>query len=100
MSEKKKLTVGRIVNYHVSDNDSQELKNNFVAGEVLPAIIVRVWSEETVNLKIFTDGPVDVWKTSVLQGDGQGNWSWPIIGAPQASTQDNTNPNTPPPPRP
>lgn len=100
MSEKRNATVGRIVNYHVSENDSPELKNNFVVGEVLPAIIVRVWTGETVNLKVFTDGPVDVWKTSVVNGEAEGNWSWPVIGTPQAAIQDNTNPNNPPPPRP
>ena len=77
MSETVKMpSVGRIVHYHVSETDSPEMRSNYA--ETLPAIIVQVWGETTVNLKVFTDGPVDVWKTSVMLGDDPGHWSWPV----------------------
>lgn len=70
-----KLTVGRIVHYQVASVDDANIKHNHV--ELLPAVVVRVWSETTVNLKVLTDGPVDVWKTSIVQGDEPGQWNWP-----------------------
>lgn len=65
-------------------------------GEVRPAIIVRVWTPQTVNLLIFLDGDNDkfvgadgwemvpghvLWKTSVPYAedtpDGPGaSWNW------------------------
>ncbi len=38
------LAVGRIVNFVMAN------------GEIRPAIIVRVWSETCVNLRVFLDG--------------------------------------------
>lgn len=79
MSEQVKPTVGRIVNYYPSKNDP-----NHNSAEVLPAIIVRVWSNEVVNLKVINDGEVDFWKTSVaLLPEDTFNpngsmWSWPV----------------------
>ena len=67
--------IGDIVLYWVDPTDSPELRNNHA--QVLPAVIVQVWTEETVNLKVFTDGPVDVWKTSVVFGTDEGHWSRP-----------------------
>ena len=69
-------TVGRIVHYHVADHDSAELRNNGV--KLLPAVVTRTFADSnTVNLKIFADGPDDFWKTSVTMGEGPGQWSWP-----------------------
>lgn len=68
-------TIGRIVIYKVGKEDQSELHSIDV--KELPAVIVRVWTETCVNLKILTDGPVDVWKTSVVQGTGEYSWSWP-----------------------
>lgn len=74
-----KPSVGRIVHYVLSESESSpELKNNNAT--VLPAVIVRVWSETCVNLKVSVDGhQVDVWKTSVLFSEEPkpGFWSWP-----------------------
>lgn len=68
-------TVGRIVHYRpIAD----EFKNN--EADLAPAIVVRVWGPDTVNLRIFTDGGEVIWKTSVVQGDGAGQWSWPPRG--------------------
>jgi hypothetical protein len=84
-----KPTVGRIVSYHLADHDSDAIKSNFskdaegnwYGNPVLPAVIVRVWSDTCVNLKVLTDGPVDGWKTSVNIADEnnkEGFWSWPV----------------------
>lgn len=74
----KKLTVGRIVHYHVGDNDPDELKYNHA--ETLPAIVVTVFSDDCANLKVLPDGPAAaIWRTSVVQGGGRGQWSWPEL---------------------
>ena len=70
-----KPTIGRIVLYRVRPDDPPELRNN--RAEVLPAIITAVFSDTVVNLKIFTDGSVDVWHTSRSLGSELGQWSWP-----------------------
>lgn len=89
MSEQKQPSVGRIVHYHVGAFDGPEMRHNHTEEEDLPAVIVRVWSDTCVNLKVFTDGPTDVWKTSVLLGDKPGEWGWPIYVPPV------TKPETP-----
>jgi hypothetical protein len=87
-----KPTVGRTVHYFPGESDSENIKNNFSEGEigslksaVLPAVIVRVWSDNCVNLKVITDGPVDEWKTSVqlqLSSEQKYCWAWPDIERP------------------
>lgn len=89
----KKPTIGRIVNYHttVKDKKLMELSNDNVV-DILPAVIVNVWSDECLNLKVITDGNSrDLWKTSVNNFNTvekfntveSGFWSWPeIIGEP------------------
>lgn len=68
--------IGQIVLYHVSPTNAPDLTHNHTEHEDLPAIIVRVWSDTCVNIKVITDGPVDVWKTSVVLGDQPGEWSY------------------------
>jgi hypothetical protein len=68
-----KPTIGRIVIYKYSENCSHQN-----GSDECPAMIVRVWSDTTVNLKLIEDGPINSWKTSVIQGDGKGNWQWPV----------------------
>ncbi len=46
-----------------------------VHGEIYPAIITAVHSDECVNLGIFTN--VYWTETSVLRGDGPRKWQWP-----------------------
>ena len=70
-----KPSVGRVVHYQVAGHDSDDIRYNYA--KILPAIIVRVWSDTCVNLKVFTDGPNDGWKTSVVLGNEPGQWSWP-----------------------
>lgn len=65
-------TIGRIVIYRYTEICSH---GNFA--EVCPAVVVRVWSDTCVNLKLLEDGNRNEWKTSVLQGDGKGQWQWP-----------------------
>lgn len=45
----------------------------------LPAVVVAVWGETCVNLKVITDGNLDLWVTSSQKGDNLGNWNYPII---------------------
>jgi hypothetical protein len=66
--------IGRIVHFRVPEDTKPKV--NFA--ETLPAIVVRVWSNGVVNLKVITDGPSDLWITSVLQGDKEGQWTWPV----------------------
>lgn len=71
-----KPTIGRIVIYHVSESDHSDLRTN--SAQHCPAIVVAVWGESCVNLKVFGDGDrAPVWKTSVMLGDQPAQWSWP-----------------------
>ncbi|MBL8820811.1 MAG: hypothetical protein JNL58_32640, partial [Planctomyces sp.] len=57
---------------------------NVKAGDVCPAIIVRTWGTDAhsaVNLRVFTDGPKDIWVTSAsynpeVTSKGR-HWHWP-----------------------
>ena len=75
-----KPSIGRIVIYKYSESEKCQHTNG--ATEV-PAVIVRVWSDACVNLKLIEDGPQDSWRTSRLlytgpeSGDGSGQWRWP-----------------------
>lgn len=84
-------TIGRIVQYKLTEQDKTNLReasgftgryNNIP--EVLPAIIVAVWSETTINIQVFIDGHSStMWKTSTQLGDGLGQWNWPVIPKPE-----------------
>lgn len=71
-----KPTIGRTVIYRFPDHEQIPL-NNYA--EVAPAVITRVWTDDCVNLKVLADGPFDLWKTSVTQGDGPHQWKWPEL---------------------
>lgn len=75
--------VSRIVNYIIASGPA--------AGQVRPAVIVRVWDdkpteESLVNLQVFTDDSNDgldriTWRTSVHQdktGKTPGTWHEPV----------------------
>jgi hypothetical protein len=47
--------------------------------ELLPAVVVAVWGPTTLNLKVIRDGEGELWVTSVLEGEHEGNWEWPRI---------------------
>ena len=87
------LIEGRMVHYVISDMDAEAINrrrsdymhnakvewpagaqahvgNHVMAGEHLPAVVVRVWSgefgdEPGVNLQVFLDGNDQYWATSV-----------------------------------
>ncbi|MBN3993884.1 MAG: hypothetical protein HWQ36_26220 [Nostoc sp. NMS2] len=80
------LTEGRIVHYVLPDGRS--------AGQVRPAIVVRVWRDVSPdliaqgysNLQVFTDGDNDypgagmtIWATSKVYSENHepGTWHWP-----------------------
>ena len=64
--------IGQIVHYELTDYDANIIRRQHAssrlnmpqAGDVYPAIIVRVWSETCVNLRVVLDGTVDYWVTS------------------------------------
>ena len=70
------LHVGKIVHYILGDGPSK--------GECRPAIVVKIWNEETgsAQLIVFMDGTNDglipgdffLWATSVLPGKSGGEW--------------------------
>lgn len=75
-----KPSIGRIVIYKLTEEDkeiSRKAGDN-VTDEV-PAIIVNVWSDTCLNLRVFVDGNYTWWKTSTPEGDQPGNWHWPVI---------------------
>jgi hypothetical protein len=54
--------------------------NPVEAGDVYPAIVVRRWSDvptSVIQLQVFLDGNDTFWATSVAEGDGERQWSWP-----------------------
>lgn len=68
-------TIGRIVHFNVP----KDMKPKVNYADKLPAMIVRVWSNDCVNLKIITDGMEDIWQTSVLKGTEVNQWEWPEV---------------------
>ena len=72
-----KPTIGRIVRYRTTEEDRESMrKNHQNVQEELPAIIVAVWSDTCVNLKVLLDGEGDMWVTSSSQGNDEMNWNW------------------------
>lgn len=74
-------SVGRIV--HVLMDPTM---NN--GADVAPAIITRVWSDTTVNLRVLADGDSTLWRTSSIYTPDLGTvpaddptrlnrWAWP-----------------------
>lgn len=75
-----KPSVGRIVHYQPGDHELAAMSeggNPIESGTWLAAVVVRVWSDTCVNLRVFTDGPSTPWVTSATLGDGEYNWRWP-----------------------
>lgn len=85
VKNKMKPTIGRIVHYFPTDKERDALALlRCNTQNVLPAIIVAVWTNTTINVKVFIDGAhEDLWKTSVVKFEGgdtenqQGKWDWP-----------------------
>jgi len=81
-----KPTIGRIVIYKLTTALKEQLRENNKGEwlvniqDTLPAMIVAVWNDTCVNLKVFVDGHIkDLWITSAVQGDQEGQWNWPKI---------------------
>ena len=105
---KLKPSVGRILHYRLTASDAEAINrrrtthtsirerlqaeppawpagaqahmgNPAEEGQVLPLVVVRVWSEDTgcLNGPVLLDGNDALWVTSALPGTGNGNWSWP-----------------------
>lgn len=80
-----KPSVGRIVLVKLDEQTSAAMSGNhskeWGALDVAPAIIVRVWTDTCVNLKVFSDGFNDVWITSVSFDESENplprTWHWP-----------------------
>lgn len=75
-------TIGRIVVYKLTTHDLDAIRaqgsNNPNNGALeAPAVVVRVFGENCVNLRVLVDGKESLWATSRLQGDGEGQWQWP-----------------------
>lgn len=79
-----KPTIGRIVIYNSTNEQLKAMESSYKntgkscnVQSKLPAIIVAVWSDFMVNLKVITDGQDDLWVTSSHYGTGAGEWQWP-----------------------
>lgn len=89
-----KPSIGRIVHYTLSEGDVARIndlvpqsdhpghirRNTVSAGEVYPAMVVRVFNGMTssnVNLQVFLDGAAAYWATSRTEGPDAGCWAWP-----------------------
>lgn len=81
-------TIGRVVHYTLTDYDvtylqalnSDESLGNTRVGQVVPAVIVAVWSPTLVNLHVLLDAPLAYWATSRALADEEhtaGRWRWP-----------------------
>ena len=73
---------GRIVLYRLNDYDRVVLKeagadNPNNGADEAPAMIVRVFSDTCINLRVFVDGREPLWVTSKTPGDDEGQWRWP-----------------------
>lgn len=80
-----KPTIGRIVVYNTTELDRnlmREVKANVQIQ--LPAIIVATFENSSYqnnesDLKVLLDGVGELWGTSIPQGDGEGQWNFPVI---------------------
>lgn len=83
-------TVGRTMHYTLNAGDVARIEyarqqginegNNVTVGDVLPAVVTRVWGEgegTLLNLQVFLDGPDSLWVTSRPFGEDPGCWTWP-----------------------
>ncbi len=73
-----KLAIGRVVHFVLPEGPN--------VGQCRPGFVVRVWSQESCNLQVFTDtgptqrendqmGPI-LWETSVLHNQNRTAGTW------------------------
>lgn len=81
-------TIGRIVIFHTTKQDQATMQVNNTSGcsnirEELPAMIVGINKSGdaiiSINLKVELDGHGQLWKKSVVEGNEEGQYSWPVI---------------------
>jgi len=87
------IKIGDVVVYKPTPEEKTFMREtyNCNVAEELPAFVVAVWSQDCVNLKVMYDGAVDdLWKTSVPQGWGDGQWHMHITEG-TVFWNDNTN---------
>lgn len=78
---------GRIVLFTLGEFDAQRINarrderpnsgNRVREGDVLPALVVRVWPSNLINAQVFLDGDDTLWVTSRAEGSTPGSWAWP-----------------------
>jgi hypothetical protein len=69
--------------------DQRHVGNAALPGDVFPMLITRIWgldldiqastAERLVNGQVFLDGNDVLWATSVHEGDGERQYSWPVV---------------------
>ncbi|MEU3979583.1 hypothetical protein AB0F77_05645 [Streptomyces sp. NPDC026672] len=95
-------TIGRTVHYRVTQYDAERINkrrkdayksgayaeengtiahvgNDVAEGQIFPAVVVRVWSGDLVNLQVLMDGNDTYWATSRSEGEDPGQWAWPKV---------------------
>ncbi|UXX97676.1 hypothetical protein N7U49_21865 [Streptomyces sp. AD2-2] len=95
-------TIGRIVHYRATEYDAEQINrrrtdayksgayaeengaiahtgNDVAEGQIFPALVVRVWSGDLVNLQVHLDGNDVLWATSRSVGENPGQWEWPEV---------------------
>ena len=73
-------TLGSIVHYRPDATQREawsKLGNSVDPGELVAAVIVAVWSDECVNLRVMLDGEATPWVTSATLGEDEYQWRWP-----------------------
>lgn len=81
-------SLGRVVIVKLSESQLAQIPNRNSGATECPAIIVRVWSDTCVNLQCLLNGPHQLWITSVVLGDGDGQWHWPVFVPPHLTLSD------------
>lgn len=74
-----KLRLGKIVNYHPTPSEMgrmRELPSICNIKEELPAMIVAINDDGSVNLKVMLDGQGGHWAQSVKKGSDTGEWDF------------------------
>jgi len=71
-----KPSLGRIVLLRLDDQLVKQM-GSVQYDRIAPAMIVKVWSDTCVNLKVLGDGPENLWVTSATLGDAERQWHWP-----------------------
>ena len=89
-----KPTIGRIVHYTFPNTFAGTGQSREGQSRTVPAIIVAVWSDTCVNLRVFQDGEhPPLWKTSVVLKQSEDDltceyWEWPAIPQPSKDVSD------------